>query len=100
MPMTNKRIVMGDRAQEVRAIQLVALALSGAGVQIEQRALPEPRARCVRALLAAASRALALASCAGLETPLEVWALAARNSFELWLRLLHILGNDANTQRW
>jgi hypothetical protein len=51
-------------------------------------------------LVDAAARSLALASCAGLETPLEVLALSTRNVLEIWLRLRHVMSSDANCQRW
>jgi hypothetical protein len=52
------------------------------------------------ALLMATARALSLGCCAGLDTPIEVLALSARNTFELWLRLTHILESDGNRQVW
>jgi|ERR1035437_1327746 hypothetical protein len=48
----------------------------------------------------AAARALSLGYFAGLDTPVEVLALSVRNTFEIWLRLLHIIESDRNRQAW
>jgi hypothetical protein len=41
-----------------------------------------------------------MATVGGIETPIEVLALSARNIFELWLRLQYILASDVNCQSW
>jgi Family of unknown function (DUF5677) len=48
----------------------------------------------------AAARALSLGYFVGIDTPIEVLALSVRNSFEIWLRLLHIIESDENRQAW
>jgi len=51
-------------------------------------------------LLLAASKAVLLASLEAPNPPLEVLALATRNTFELYLRFKHITMSDANSQAW
>jgi hypothetical protein len=94
--MANNEIVIGDPARELRQLQLLALALSEAAGRLSQNAY----APAVGPLLLAAAHALSLASCAGLHTPLEVLALSARNSFEVWLRLMYVIASDANYLSW
>jgi hypothetical protein len=98
--MTDNKIVIGDRARELRALQLLALALSEAAARVSRAPSQKSCATAVAPLLLAGATALSLASCAGLDTPLEVLALSARNSFELWLRLTYIVASDANCQCW
>jgi len=100
------KIVTGDRAAELQAFQILALAIREAadrvGNKLSDEATTEapPLLLVVPALLMAASRALLLASVAGLDTPIEVLALSARNVFELRLRLMHILASEANCLSW
>jgi len=98
--MTKHRIVVGEASAELQAIQLLAFALTEAAGCVSVRLPVKPIRMAAAALLSAAGRALGLAGCAGLDTPIEVLALSARNTFELWLRLRHILGSDANCQSW
>src|SRR5688572_8557158 len=94
------QVVFGDRAQEIRALQLLGLAVSEAADRLSRQLTEKPSVRVVGPLLLAAARTLSLPSCAGIDTPLEIWALSARNSFELWLRLICVLANETNGQTW
>lgn len=98
--MTNNQVVFGDRARELRALQLLALALSEAADRLSHTSTNNPSVMVVGPLLLAAARTMSLASCAGLDTPLEILALSARNAFELWLRLTHVLASETNCQTW
>lgn len=98
--MTSNQVVFGDRAQELRALQLLALTLSEAADRLSRASTDKPTMVVVGPLLLTAARTLSVASCAGLDTPLEVLALSARNSFEIWLRLTHVLASETNCQRW
>ena len=98
--MTSPRIVVGERGAEIQALQVLALALSEQAGRLSSVQPADCRTQQVQPLLRAAARALSLASCGGLTTPIEVLALAARNTFELWLRLIHIAANEGNCQRW
>lgn len=106
------QVIVGDKPAELRAFQLLALAIHEAQerlhplavhetqMQVSKQSFLKARVRLTGALLVAAPRALALASCGGLATPLEVIALSARNVFEIWLRLEYILSAEANCQSW
>jgi hypothetical protein len=98
--MTKNEVVIGDLARELRQLQLLALALSQAAERLSRLPVQKACAMAVGPLLLAAAKALSLGSCAGLNTPLEVLALSARNSFELWLRLIYVVTSDANYQSW
>jgi hypothetical protein len=98
--MTRHLVVLGDRSAEVQSFQLLALALSEQAKRLANRTLEDPLTRSVPALLQAGARAVSLAICAGTDTPIEVLALAARNTFELWLRLIHIAATPENHQAW
>jgi hypothetical protein len=98
--MADKPIVVGNRAAELQAFQLLALALSEQASRLAEISNADATAQAVPALLHAAARACSLATVAGLDTPIEVTALAARNVFELWLRLTHIISSEANRQAW
>jgi len=94
------RVVVGDPAAETRATQVLALALSGAAEHSSPRVGEAARNVPIPPLLLAASKCLTLASLEAPHPPLEVLALATRNTFELYLRLKHILMSDANCQGW
>lgn len=98
--MTNNRLIIGDPGKQLWALQLLAFALLEAASRLSSMRSSDPRRLGVPPLLHAAARALSLPSCAGLNTPLEVLGLAVRNTFELWMRLIHILASDDNYQRW
>jgi hypothetical protein len=98
--MSEYPIVVGDRPAELQALQILALSLVEAASRLSPKH-PENTPEIVAApLLMATARALSLGCCAGLDTPIEVLALSARNTFELWLRLTHILESDGNRQVW
>jgi hypothetical protein len=94
------QIIVGNRAEELRALQLLTLTLADVAARLSHGAREGCRALVIAPLIDAAARSLALASCAGHETPLEVLALSTRNVFEIWLRLRHVMNSDANCQRW
>jgi len=103
--MSEYPIIVGDRPAELQALQILALSLAGAASRLSSKRpdkTPEivPPEIVAAPLLMAAARALSLGCCAGLDTPIEVLALSARNTFELWLRLMYILESDANCQAW
>ena len=92
--------VLGDKSQEARAIQILALALSHSYDWAVSNAISTPRSHVIPPLLHAASKAVSLASLNAPDPPVEVLALSARNVFELYLRLRHCLAADANCQVW
>jgi len=51
-------------------------------------------------LLAAASSAIQLAGPTGLELPITIVALAARNTYEIWLRIRYVIKSSEHCQRW
>lgn len=98
--MAQIRVIIGDQAEEIRATQALSLAMTEALSRLERLGVHKSPRWPVGPLLSAACRSLALASIAGLDTPLEVLALSARNTLELWLRLLYVLASDENRQAW
>jgi hypothetical protein len=98
------QIIVGDHAEELRAIQLIGFALLDAAGRINEERPKERPKECPRIvvppLLTAAASSLFLAGAAGLQTPIEILALATRNAFELWLRFKHVTRSDSNCQRW
>jgi hypothetical protein len=104
--MSEYPIIVGDRPAELQALQILALSLAEAASRLSpKRADKTPEIvvtpEIVAApLLLAAARAISLGSFAGIETPIEVLALSVRNSFEIWLKLLHIIESDENRQDW
>ena len=96
----NSRVVLGEAAAETRAIKVLSLALEkGAhwsGDHFSDRALKQ----IVPALLLAAGKTVYLGSILGPETPTEIFALAARNTFELYLRLKYLLVSSNNCKTW
>lgn len=98
--MKDRQIVLGDHAEELRAIQLIGLALIEAAGRISPERPTECRRIVASPLLIAAASSLFLAGTAGLDTPIQVLALATRNTFELWLRFKHVTTTDQNCQRW
>lgn len=98
--MTETPIVVGDRPAELQAFQLLALALSEQATRLAEMGKTDTSVQAIPALLHAASRACSLATVAGLDTPIEVTALSARNVFELWLRLIHTTSSEPNHQMW
>ena len=103
--MSEYPIIVGDRPAELQALQILALSLTEAASRLSPKRLdkiPEiiPPEVVAAPLLIAAARALSLGCCVGLDTPIEILALSARNTFELWLRLTHILESDRNLQSW
>src|SRR5271170_1168337 len=99
-PMSECPIVVGDRPAELHSLQILALTLAEAAARLSPKRPDESPEIVVAPLLMAAARALSLGCCAGPDTPIEVLALSARNTFELWLRLMHILESDGNRQAW
>jgi len=103
--MSEYPIIVGDRSAELKALQILALCMVEAASLLSPKRpnkMPEIVSPEIFAapLLLAGARALSLGCCAGLDTPIEVLALAARNTFELWLRLKDILESDGNRQAW
>jgi hypothetical protein len=105
--MGERIIVTGDREQETRATQILSLAMArmsevASANLLAKSAIDEinMQSRAVISILRAGSRSMAMASCAGLDTPLEILSLVARNSFELYLRLKHILLSEENCREW
>jgi hypothetical protein len=98
--MKDRHIVIGDPAEELRAIQLIGLALLDAAGRMNHERPQECRRMVVPPILMAAAHSLFLAGAAGLETPIQIVALAVRNTFELWLRFKHVTSSDDNCQRW
>lgn len=96
--MKRPHIVVGNRAVEVRACQILSLALSRAAATLSAKHRED--ALALPPLLLAAARAVSLATCEAPETPLEIIGLACRNTFELLLRLKHIVASEANLQQW
>ena len=94
------QIVVGDHAEELRAIQLLGLALLDLAARINLERPTECRRIVVPPLLKAAASSLFLAGAAGLQTQIEILALATRNTFELWLRFKHVTSSDTNCKRW
>lgn len=92
--------VAGDHVLELRALQILTLTLANAASRLRPDKAADIRLRAVPPVLQAAARHLSMATLAGLQTPLEVLALATRNTFELWLRLQHLMASEDNCQRW
>jgi hypothetical protein len=95
----SSKVIVGDASAELRGIQILAVALSNAAAWIANN-VAELSHKPIPPLLHGAAKAISLASVSGLETPVEIWALAARNTFELYIRLKHILLSDENSQAW
>ena len=93
------KVIVGDASAELRAIQILAVTLSNAAIWTDDN-VAELSHKPIPPLLRGAAKAISLASVSGLETPVEIWALAARNTFELYLRLKHILLSEENSQAW
>jgi len=91
---------VGDRAAELRSFQILALAIDEATLRLSRSPSEKPAWVLTGPILIAATRALSMATSAGIETPLEVLALSARNLFELWLRLQYIVASESNCQSW
>jgi hypothetical protein len=94
------KVILGDLNGEMRAIQILALALNKgatwAATSISALALKQT----IPPLLLGAAKAVSFASVGGLDTPVEIFALAARNTFELFLRIKHVIQSDQNCQAW
>ncbi len=95
-----QRIVTGDPAAETRATQILAIALRKGAERASRRVHEHPRNIPIPPLLLAASRSVTLASVEAPNPPLEILALATRNTFELYLRLKHVMKSDANALAW
>jgi len=93
-------IVIGDPAAETRATQILALALRKCAERASPHVRQRPRSIPIPPLLLAAAKSVTLASLEAPNPLLEILALATRNTFELYLRLKHILASDANAQSW
>ena len=91
---------VGDRPAELRSFQILALAIDEATLRLSRSPSEKPAWVLTGPILIAATRALSMATSAGIETPLEVLALSARNLFELWLRLQYIVASESNCQSW
>ena len=98
--MRSIQIVVGDKAAEINAIRLISIALFEAVSRLEELGIQNSSRRLVGPLVLAASHNLALTTRFGPDPPIEVLALSARNVFEIWLRLLHVLLNGENRQAW
>ena len=98
--MAGIQVIIGDKAAELRAIQILSVAISEALPRLERLGVQESPKWIVGPLLLAASRSLSLPARSGPDPPLEVLALSARNTFEIWLRLLHVLASEGNRQAW
>lgn len=94
------RLIVGEPAAETRATQMLAFAVNRSVEWASMHVRKPPRSHAVPQLLHAVARALTLVSLSAPEPPIEVVALSARNIFELYLRLRHILFSDANCQTW
>ena len=94
------RLVLGDPTSETQAIQLLSLALSKAASWLNRGSASDTRQLWASALMHAAGRAMTIGAVAGPETPTEILALSARNTFELYLRFKHILLAEQNIQAW
>lgn len=91
---------VGDRPAELRSFQILSLAINEATLRLSRSPSEKPAWILTGPILIAAARALLMATSGGIETPLEVLALSARNIFELWLRLQYIVASDVNCQSW
>ena len=99
MPSQSEAIPV-DLGAELRAVQILSFALHEAAFWAQDK-LPEVLQKMtIPPLLLGASRAVALASAGGLDTPVEIFALAARNTFELYLRFKYLLQSNENCQTW
>jgi len=98
--MAGIQLIVGDKAAEFRAIQLLSVAVSEALPLLERLGIQGSPRWVVGPLLMAASHNLALPARSGPDPPLEVLAVSARNTFEIWLRLLHVLASEENRQAW
>jgi hypothetical protein len=92
-------VTLGEAGAEMRAIQILAFALNNAATWVGEN-VPELSNKPIPPLLLGAARAVSFASVAGLDTPVEILALAARNTFELYVRFKHILMSDDNSLAW
>jgi len=94
------RVVVGEAAAETRAIQVLSVALKQAAHWSGDHISDTTLKQTVPPLLYAAGNTVALGSILGPKTPTEIFALAARNTFELYLRLKYILASRNNCQTW
>lgn len=100
-PMTAySRVVVGEAAAETGAIQVLSLALNQSAQWVADHFSDMALKPTVAALLGASGKTVALGSILGPETPTEIFALAAWNTFELYLRLKHLLVSHNNCQTW
>lgn len=93
-------LTVGDRPAEVRSLQIFSLAIGEAVRLLSCSPSKKPAWLLTGPILIAAARALAMATVGGIQTPIEVLALSARNVFELWLRLQYIAASEVNCQSW
>lgn len=94
-------IVFGTHAQQHETVRALCRAFDDLCAWSERRSERTPLVVALRKLLDAANRSakLAFLHIDG-ETPIEVLALAARNMFELGLRVRHVLLSSEYLQRW
>jgi hypothetical protein len=93
-------LTVGDRPAELRSFQILSLAIDEAARLLSCSPSKKLAWILTGPILIAAARALAMATVGGIETPIEILALSARNIFELWLRLQYIAASDVNCQSW
>lgn len=98
-------ITVDDPSEELQALQILAFSLSEAASRLSPKQsdkTPKSLSPAIVAapLVLAAGRSVSLGYFAGLDTPIELLALSVRNTFEILLRLLHIIESDGNLQAW
>jgi len=104
--MSDDPIIYGDPGAELEELRILALSVAQAAYRLSPTEAPKASDTVIAPevvaapLVLAAGRALSLGCFAGLDTPIELLGLSVRNTFEILLRLLHVLENDGNLQAW